>query len=256
MTEVTQEIRQPSRTGSTATRRAVEEFGLTCVLLFLVVSSSRWVLDPASPLHVPDLGLALAVLGVFSGLVVAGLILSPPGKRCGGHMNPAITIAVWLLEVFPGRQVLPYVAAQFAGSVVGVGLAYLTWGEATEYIGFAAVRAAPGWDASSVFLAETGIVIAVVVLVGYLLARPSRTRLMPYAIGVVVTFVITVFGPLSGGSANPARQWGPALFASGLGGDLWIYLTAPVLGAVLGAGTHYLLARRQARALVSAQPPS
>ncbi|SDM39667.1 MIP/aquaporin family protein [Allokutzneria albata] len=224
--------------------RVAEEFALTCVLLFLVVSSTRWVLDPASPLHVADFGLALAALGVFSGVLVAVLILSPPGQRCGAHMNPAITIAVWLLDAFPGRQVLPYVGAQLAGSVTGVGLARLTWGEATENVSFAAVRAAPGWEPAAVFLAESGLMIAVVVLVGFLLASPSRTRLMPYAIGVVVTFVITVFGPLSGGSVNPARQWGPALFATGLGGDLWIYLTAPVLGAVLGAGVHYLLGAR------------
>ena len=236
--------KEPRQRSAIALTRALEEFALTCVLMFLVVSSTRWVLDPASPLHVPDLGLAIAVLGVFSGTLVAALILSPPGKRCGGHMNPAITIAVWLLEVFPGRQVLPYVGAQLTGSVVGVGLARLIWGEATEHVGFAAVRAAPGWDPSTVFLAEAGVMIAVVVLVGFLLMRPSRTRLMPYAIGVVVATVITVFGPLSGGSVNPARQWGPALFATGLGGDLWIYLTAPVLGAVLGAGAHYLLVRR------------
>src|SRR4051812_12422077 len=108
--------------------RSLDELGLTAVLLFLVVSVTRWLRAPSSPIYVADLGIALAVIGAFSGVLLVALILSPPGRRSGGHMNPAVTVALWLMDVFPGLSVLPYVVAQLTGSVLGVVLARLTWG--------------------------------------------------------------------------------------------------------------------------------
>jgi hypothetical protein len=58
-----------------------------------------------------------------------------------------------------------------------------------------------------------------------------------------VALVIFLLGPVTGGVVNPARQFGPAVLAD-KGTDLWIYLTAPIVGAVLGAGLHHLLYRR------------
>jgi glycerol uptake facilitator-like aquaporin len=103
--------------------RALDEFELTTVLLFLAVTVVRWLRHPASPLFIPNLYVALAVVGFVSGAILTALIFTPPGRRSGGHMNPAVTITVWLVGVFPGRSVLPYVVAQLAGSVAGTALA-------------------------------------------------------------------------------------------------------------------------------------
>ncbi|MCH6169680.1 MIP/aquaporin family protein [Pseudonocardia alaniniphila] len=225
--------------------RSLDELGLTAVLLFLVVSVVRWLRAPSSPMYVADLGIALAVVGAFSGLLLVALILSPPGRRSGGHMNPAVTIALWLMDVFPGLSVLPYVVAQLTGSVLGVVLARLTWGPivGSADVGYAAIRPAPTWDPSAVFLAEVGCTLGLILLVGFFLAHPRWHRFLPPALAVALAAIIAFLGPLSGGSANPARQWGPALL-SAQGTDLWIYLVAPVIGAVLGAGLHHLLIRR------------
>ena len=225
--------------------RAADEFLLTTVLLFLAVTVVRWVRDPASALYIGDLRTALAVIGPVIGVVLLGLIVSPPGRRSGGHMNPAVTVALWLMDVFPGTAVLPYAFAQLAGSVAGTVLGRLVWGPVVSRptVDFAAIRPGPGWDGPAVFLAETGFLIALVVLVGFFLAYPAYNRRLPYAIGSAVALLVVVLGPLSGGSANPARQLGPALLA-GRTGDLWIYTGAPVLGAVLGAAVHHLLFRR------------
>ncbi|MET8769203.1 aquaporin [Streptomyces sp. NPDC004658] len=219
------------------------EFALTTVLLFLVVTIVRWVRVPASPLYVGDLRLALAVVGPVAGLLITGLILSPWGRRSGGHMNPAVTVAVWLMDVFPGVSVLPYIAAQLAGSVLGASLGRLVWGPVVSTVGFGALRPAPAWPASAVFLAETGSILVLALAVGFLLAYPAFGRWLPATVGVCIALIIVILGPLSGGSANPARQFGPALLA-GRFTDLVTYMVAPILGAVLGASVHHLLYRR------------
>jgi glycerol uptake facilitator-like aquaporin len=224
--------------------RAADEFVLTTVLLFLAVTGVRWLRDPSSTLCIADLDVALAVIGVLTGAIVTALIFTPPGRRSGGHMNPAVTVALWRMDVFPGRSVLPYVLAQLAGSAAGTALGRLAWGRAVSSgpVDYAAITPAPTWQPAAVILAETGSMFVLILIVGFILAHPSYARLMPYAIGLSVGLVIATLGPLSGGSINPARQFGPAAF-SGQTTDLWIYLVAPILGAVLGAWVHRLLIR-------------
>src|ERR1700743_2264963 len=223
--------------------RAADEFALTTVLLFTAVTIVRWLRDPASPLYIADLNGALAIIGVLSGAILIGLILAPAGRRSGGHMNPAVTIGLWLMDAFPGRSVPLYVLAQLAGSVAGPGLALLLWGRAAlSSVGSGAVRPAPPWPAESVFIAEAGAVTLLILVVGLFLAHRGLARFVPEAIGLFVSLVIAILGPLSGGSINPARQLGPAAF-SGQNTCLWIYLVAPRTGAVLGALPHRLLIR-------------
>ncbi|MFG2480911.1 MIP/aquaporin family protein [Streptomyces fagopyri] len=225
--------------------RAADEFVLATVLLFLAVTAVRWLRDPGSALCVADLGAAITVIGAFSGTVLTVLVLTPPGRRSGGHMNPAVTVSLWLMGAFPGRSVLPYVLAQLAGSAAGTGLARLVWGRPVTLpsVDYAAIGPSPAWQPSSVFLAEAGSTAAIVLVVGFVLARTRFAHLLPYAIGLSVALVITLLGTRSGGSANPARQFGPALLA-GRTEDLWIYLVAPVLGAALGASLDRVLGRR------------
>ncbi|MFJ5274825.1 MIP/aquaporin family protein [Streptomyces sp. NPDC088358] len=228
--------------------RAVDEFVLATVLLFLAVTAVRWLRDPGSVLCVADLDAAIAVIGAFSGTVLTVLILTPPGRRSGGHMNPAVTVSLWLMGAFPGRSVLPYVLAQLAGSAAGTGLARLVWGRPVTLpsVDYAAIGPAPTWQPASVFLAEVGGMAAIVLVVGFLLAHTRFSRLLPYAIGLSVALVITLLGTRSGGSVNPARQLGPAVLA-GRTEDLWIYLVAPILGAALGAWLDRLLGRLRRR---------
>ncbi|MEV4539883.1 aquaporin [Asanoa sp. NPDC049518] len=229
--------RRPQRAGTVA------EFALSTILLFIAVTVTRWLRDPGSPVFIADLNLALLVNGAISGTVLTGLILSPLGRRSGGHMNPAVTVALWLMDAFPRRGVLPYVLAQLAGSVAGAALASVAWGDAASLplVGHGAIRPSPAWPADHVFFAELASMGAIILVVGFL-AHRNRARLVPYAIGLSVGLVIAVLGPLSGGSINPARQLGPAV----LGGqtiDLWIYLIAPIIGAALGAWLDRLLVR-------------
>ncbi|MEW1611883.1 MULTISPECIES: aquaporin [unclassified Streptomyces] len=223
--------------------RTVGEFGLTAVLLLSVVTGVRWLFAPAG---YGGGGVAFAVLGAGVGALLGVLMLSAPGRCSGGHLNPAVTLALWRLGVFPGQDVVPYVVAQLGGSVAGTWLAGLLWGPVVSRppVGHAVVRPGPGWGEGAVVAAEAGVLAGSTLLLAGLLARPVGRRLLPYAVGLVTALVIAVLGPLSGGSANPARQFGPALL-SGEVGRLWVYVVGPVLGAVAGAGLARVLRTRR-----------
>lgn len=227
----------PTTAESGILRRAACEFGLTGLLLFFVVTGVRWLVAPDSPISAHDIHYALAILGVTIGVLLMAFMTSSPGRRSGGHLNPAVTIALWRLGAFPARAVVPYVTAQLAGSVAGTALGRLVWGPAVSRVpvGYATVHADPAWDATAILTAETGVLVLLTMMLSVLLAHPAGRRLLPCAVGLATAVIIATFGPLSGGSANPARQFGPALLAQDTT-HLWIYLLAPVLGAVLGAG--------------------
>ncbi|WP_432007694.1 MIP/aquaporin family protein [Streptomyces parvus] len=212
--------------------RAVCEAALTALLLFLIVTAVRWLVgpDPGSAAARP------AVLGCVVGTLLALLMLSPPGRCSGGHLNPAVTLALWRLRAFPGREVVPYAVAQLAGSVSGVGCAGLVWGPVAGRppVRHASVRADPAWGDAAVLAAEAGVLAGSTLMLAVLLSSPGGRRMLPYAVGLTTALVIGVLGPLSGGSANPARQFGPALLA-GDTGRLWVYVLGPAVGAVLGA---------------------
>src|SRR5258705_2344851 len=102
-------------------RNTVRELILTFILLFGVTSIVRWVIGPSVISRmIPQINAELLIVGAAVALLLAGLILSPPGKASGGHMNPAISLAMWRFGVFPGAGVVPYTIAQLLGSVLGV----------------------------------------------------------------------------------------------------------------------------------------
>lgn len=210
---------------------------LTTGTLFAVVTTVRWTALPDSPLTwlLPTPQSRLVAMGLLVGAIVTA-VLGPAMRRgTAGHLNPAVTLALWLLRVFPGRAVAPFAVAQVAGSLAGVALAGLVWGEPAATVRYAAIASGPDWGPSGVFVAEAGCMAAIMLVVAIAIARPWLARHLPLVIGGSVAAVIIFFGPLSGGAVNPARQLGPALL-SGQTELLWVYLTAPVVGSLVAAG--------------------
>ncbi|MFF0087008.1 MIP/aquaporin family protein [Streptomyces canus] len=210
---------------------------LSFVLLFGATSIIRWVAGPSFISSKVGGGhLRLLIVGVSVGLLISLLILSRPGRISGGHMNPAISFAMWRFGVFPGYLIFPYIIAQFCGSVAGVIVARLAWGVSAEQppVSFAVLQPAAGWTAPGLFAAEaitTGIVIYAV---GYFLQSPRLAPLVPWLAGLLIGAAIALLGNSTGASMNPVRQFGPALF-SGEYSFLWVYLTAPMAGAFAAA---------------------
>jgi glycerol uptake facilitator-like aquaporin len=195
-------------------RHAVYEVGLTSALLFGVVTIVRWIIGP-SPISraIPDIHLQLVLVGAAVGCLITLLILSPLGRASGGHMNPAITLAVWRYKAFPGCGVPYYVVAQLAGSALGPIFGRLVWGSpvARTPVVYAALQPAAGWTFWDLFGVEAATVGLIVVVVGLFLSVPCLARAVPYVVGFLVGAAIAGLGTITGGSANTARQFGPAI---------------------------------------------
>jgi len=151
-------------------------------------------------------------------------------------MNPAISLAMWRFGVFPAAGIVPYIAAQLLGSIFGVLAARLVWGPivARPPVLYAVIQPAPYWPEASVFAAELIGMGLIVFLVGYFLSNPRLAPKVPWLVGILIGLGIALFGSETGGSLNPARQFGPALVSAHTA-KLWVFLVAPMVGAELGA---------------------
>jgi glycerol uptake facilitator-like aquaporin len=204
-------------------------------MLFGVISIVRWVVGP-SPISqlIPEIHAELLIVGVAGAILIAGLIMSPAGRTTGGHMNPAISLAMWRFGVFPGIGVAPYIIAQLIGSILGGVTARFVWGPvvAQAPVAYAALQPGSGWSTLSLFAAETASMAVIVLLLGFCLAVARLAPFVPWIVGGAIGIAIVVLGTSTGGSVNPARQFGPATL-SGQTHFLWVYLLAPMVGALL-----------------------
>jgi glycerol uptake facilitator-like aquaporin len=231
----------------TLIRRSMLELILTAVLLFGITTIVRFVVGP-SPVSraLPQIHVELLIVGAAVAVLLASLILSRPGKISGGHMNPAISLAMWRFGVFPAAGLVPYIAAQLLGSVIGVVAARAVWGATVEQppVLYAVIQPASAWSAGPLFAAEVIGMGIIVFMVGYCLSRPRLAPLVPWVVGILIGLGIVLLGTSTGGSLNPARQFGPAV-VSGHTDELWVFLLGPMIGAELAARMLAFRKRRQ-----------
>jgi len=229
-------------------RHSALELILTFSLLFGVTSIVRWVIGPSLISRlIPQINAELLIVGAAVALLLAGLILSPPGRASGGHMNPAISLAMWRFGVFPGAGVVPYTIAQLLGSVLGVLAARAVWGQvvAEPPVVYAVLQPGAVWSTGELFAAETLSMAVIVFLVGICLAVHRLAPFVPWVVGILIGMAIALLGTSTGGSVNPARQFGPAA-VSGQTHFLSVYLLAPMLGAVIAAWLRQTIQHRRA----------
>lgn len=110
-------------------REITAEFAGTALLLLLVVSVTVAGFAPGSPIvdTVPNEDLRRLLTGVLTATAAAGIIYSPLGRISGGHLNPAVTTAFWVLDKMTCGSALKYAAAQVAGAITGALAALLVW---------------------------------------------------------------------------------------------------------------------------------
>ena len=195
---------------------------------------------PGSPLYaaIGDADLRRMLIGIAMGLTAIGLIYSPWGQRSGAHMNPAVTLTFLRLGRIRAADACGYIAAQLAGGVLGVLFASALLGAAFTEPPVNHVVTVPGPRGAGVaFVAELAISAVMMLVILTASASPRFARYTGVFAGVLVAAWITLEGPLSGMSMNPARTAASAVPAR-LWDSFWVYLTAPVVGMQLGALAH------------------
>ncbi len=225
-------------------------FGVGCVAAMKVAGASfgQWEIS-----IIWGLGVALAIY------LTAGV--------SGAHLNPAVSIALWLFANFEGRKVAPFIAAQFAGAFCGAALVYglyynlffdfeqthqMVRGSVAslDLAGIFSTYPNPHLNFWQAFAVE-GVITAV--LMGLIMALTDdgngipRGPMGPLLVGLLIAVIGASMGPLTGFAMNPARDLGPKTFAAlaGWGETAFtggmsipyflVPLCAPVIGAICGA---------------------
>lgn len=150
------------------------------------------------------------------------------GDISAAHFNPAVTVGFWLVKSLPAREVIPYISSQiFGGLVASLLLRFLFPQHGTYGI------TQPSITEPRAFVFETVLTFLLVFVILHVALGAMETR--PFAgiaIGATVALEALFAGPMTGASMNPARSLTPAL-VSGQFDALWLYLTAPFLGALI-----------------------
>jgi MIP family channel proteins len=158
------------------------------------------------------------------------------GVVSGGHFNPAVTLAALVIKRISPLDGVIYILAQLSGGVLGALLCkglLLDEGRATNY-GAPEVSGLLSGAFPGMIVEAIGTFCLVLVILAAVFSKKSFKEWAPLAIGTTLGFIVMVGGPLTGGSFNPARWFGPALVSNSWG-DVWPYLVGPILGSLLAA---------------------
>ncbi len=192
----------------------------------------------------PELGIGFAGVALAFGLTVVTMAYAI-GHISGCHLNPAVSIGLWVGGRFDKKELFPYIIAQVLGAIAGAGILYLiaTGKTGFEIGGFAAngygEHSPGGYSMLAALITE--IVMTFMFLIIILGATHSKAPkyLAGLAIGLGLTLIHLISIPVTNTSVNPARSTSQALFVGDWAiGQLWLFWVAPIIGAIL-AGLVY-----------------
>jgi aquaporin NIP len=199
-------------------RKLAAEFVGTFALV--LAGMGAIVINDVSGGTVSHVGVALTF-----GLVVLAMIYAV-GDVSGAHLNPAFSLGFFAARRLPARWVVPYVLSQCLGALVASGLLRLLF-PAHPTLG----ATLPAGSVVQSFVLEAVLTwVLMFVILSVSVGPKEKGVLAGIAVGAVIAFEALFAGPISGASMNPARSLAPALVAGRLD-SLWVYLTAPLLGA-------------------------
>lgn len=173
------------------------------------------------------------------GLVIVAMAYTI-GNISGCHINPAVSVAMFLNGKLSLVDLIGYCVAQFAGATVASFVHFLYFDELIgDLCSYGANRIMDGGDAILTSLTVEIILTFIFVLVILVVtAKPELSNISGLLIGLTLTLVHLFGIGMTGTSVNPARSFGPALFATDAIGDYWLFLIAPLIGGVLAAFTY------------------
>jgi aquaporin Z len=191
----------------------------------------------------------LVAVALAFGLIYAALVYVI-GPISGGHVNPAVTFGAYLARRMTAFDLLGYWAAQLVGSILGTLLLWWMLISSPFYskssIGLGANLYGPSsllhTGTSGAFLVEVVLTGVFVLVVLGLTSEGASVAVSGMGIGVALALANIIGIPFDGASINPARSFGPAIITGGPAlSQLWLFLVAPLVGALLAAGVHLSL---------------
>ena len=166
-------------------------------------------------------------VAITFGLIVLAMIYTF-GEVSGAHFNPAVTLGFSALGLFPKKEIAPYLGSQIAGAFLASGLLLFLF-PTSQNLG---ATLPTGSDSQSFVLEVVLTFLLMLVIIRVSQGAKETGWFAGIAIGAVVGLEAMFAGPICGASMNPARSLAPAI-VSGNVNQVWIYLIAPVLGALL-----------------------
>ena len=224
-------------------RKYVAEF-LGTAFLVIMGCGSAVALNTMVATNGDKVPLALSTLAIaFAfGLVLLALVYTI-GKISGCHVNPAVSLAMWLTDKLETKDFIWYLVAQFVGGIAGAGVLALIFGSTASLgaNGFAELSAINIGMLSAV-VAEVVLTFIFILTILGVTQNDAHPEVAGIVIGLTLTLVHIIGIPITGTSVNPARSFGPALLTGGTAlSQVWLFILAPLVGAVLAAIVYKLL---------------
>ncbi|MFK8258767.1 MIP/aquaporin family protein [Erwinia sp. AnSW2-5] len=244
-----------SQTTSTLKGQCIAEFLGTATIIFFGAGC-------VAAMKLAGASFGLWEISIVWGLAVAMAVYLTAGIS-GAHLNPAVSVALWLFANFEGRKVLPYAVAQVAGAFCSAALVYGLYHnlfldyeqthhmvrgsvESLDLAGIFSTYPNPHISVGQAFLVEMVITAIMMALIMALTDDGNglpRGAMAPLLIGFLIAIIGAAMGPLTGFALNPARDFGPKLFAwvAGWGNVAFTgardipYFLVPIFGPLIGA---------------------
>ena len=192
----------------------------------------------------PELGIGFVGVSLAFGLTVVTMAYAI-GHISGCHLNPAVSIGLWMGGRFDAKELLPYIIAQVFGGIAGAGILYLiVTGKAGADIGsFAAngygEHSPGGYGMTAALITEVVMTFAFLIVILGSTHSKAPAGFAGLAIGLCLALIHLISIPVTNTSVNPARSTSQALFVGDWAmGQLWLFWVAPIVGAIL-AGIVY-----------------
>lgn len=210
-------------------KKYLAEFIGTFVLVFLGTGTVAIANSGETAIGYLGIGLAFGMAVMVMACAVGGV--------SGGNFNPAVSLAMMMNKRLEVKDGIFYIIAQFIGAIAASGvLSIFIKALDLPRDGFGQTDF-PNITAGQAFLFEAIITfLFVFVILMVTSSKFGNQALAPIAIGTVLSFLIIVALNVTGGSLNPARSFGPAIFAGGSAlSNYWVYLLAPLVGSAVAA---------------------
>jgi aquaporin NIP len=201
-------------------KKYIAEFVGTFALVFC--GTGAIIINEQTGGQVGNVGIAMSF-----GLIVMAMIYSF-GHSSGAHFNPAVTFGFWVAKLFPAKELFPYIASQILGAYLASIILHFLF---PENINLGATIPA-GSNMQSFILEIILTFFLMLVIISTAHGSKEVGIMAGLAIGSVVLLEAAFAGPITGASMNPARSISPAIVSGNLS-VLWIYILAPIIGAVL-----------------------